>query len=109
MIYKGYEGVARFDEAAETFTGQVINTRDVITFQGKSVRELKRAFEDSVDDYLDFCRSRNEEPERPFSGTFTVRLPSELHRRVAMEARREGKSLNAYVLSRLKSKRVTAA
>jgi predicted HicB family RNase H-like nuclease len=109
MIYKGYEGIARFDEAAEMFTGEVINTRDVITFQGKSVRDLKRAFEDSVDEYLDFCKSRNEEPEKPFSGTFTVRLPSELHRRIAVEARRQGKSLNAYVLSRLKPRRVTAA
>ena len=109
MIYKGYEGIARFDEATEMFTGEVINTRDVITFQGKSVRELKRAFEDSVEDYLEFCRSRKEEPERPFSGTFTVRLPSDLHRRIAMEARRHGKSLNAYVVSRLRSKRATAA
>ena len=104
MIYKGYEGVAHFDEDAEMFTGEVINTRDAITFQGKSVKELKRAFEDSIDDYLDFCKSRNEEPEKPFSGTFTVRLPSELHRRIAMDARRQGKSLNAYVVSRLKPK-----
>jgi len=50
MTYKGYEGVARFDEDAGTFTGEVINTRDVITFQGASVKELKRAFEESVDD-----------------------------------------------------------
>ena len=53
MTYKGYEGIARFDEEAGMFTGEVINTRDVITFQGKSVAELKRAFQESVEDYLE--------------------------------------------------------
>ena len=105
MIYKGYEGVARFDEDADIFTGEVINTRDVITFQGKSVAELRRAFEESVDDYLEFCAARHEQPEKPFSGTFLVRLSPELHRRVALEARRKGKSLNAYVVSRLTERR----
>jgi len=108
MTYKGYEGVARFDEDAGTFTGEVINTRDVITFQGASVKELKRAFEESVDDYLDFCASRKEEPEKPFSGSFIVRMPPELHRHIALEARRKGKSLNAFVVGRLKPKAINA-
>ena len=102
MTYKGYEGIARFDEDAGIFSGEVIDTRDAITFQGSSVKELKRAFQESVDDYLEFCAARGEKPDKPFSGAFTVRLPSELHRRVALEARRGGKSLNAYVISRLK-------
>ncbi|MHC5894835.1 hypothetical protein [Nostoc sp.] len=46
--------------------GEVINIRDVITFQGSSVAELKQAFADSVEDYLDFCRERGEEPDKPF-------------------------------------------
>ncbi len=57
---KGYEGVARFDEAAGTFTGEVLNTRDVVAFQGASVKELKRAFQESVDGYLEFCASPGE-------------------------------------------------
>ena len=103
MTYKGYEGVARFDEAAGTFTGEVLNTRDVITFQGASVKELKRAFQGSVDDYLEFCASRGENPDKPFSGSFTVRIPPQLHRRVALEALRRGRSLNAYVVAKLES------
>src|ERR1022692_4327790 len=54
MSYKGYQARVDLDEEAGLFHGEVINTRDVITFQGSSVEELKRAFEDSVDDYLDF-------------------------------------------------------
>jgi len=109
MTYKGYEGKVEFDEEANLFTGEVINTKDVITFQGKSVEELNRAFRESVNDYLAFCKERGEDPEKPFSGTFIVRMTPELHRRVAMEARRKGKSLNAYVLSRLTSKTSSAA
>ena len=90
------------------FTGEVINTRDVITFQGKSVAELKRALKGSVDDYLSVCASRNENTEKPFCGSVLVRMPPELHRQVATGARREGKSLNAYVVERLKPRSMTA-
>ena len=101
MTYKGYRARAELDEKAGVFHGEVINTRDVITFQGSSVEELKQAFEDSVDDYLEFCASRGEDPEKPFSGKFLVRVPPEVHRRIMTEARRQGKSLNAYVMEKL--------
>ena len=66
MSYKGYEAVIEFDDEAELFHGEVINLRDVITFQGASVTELKDALKDSVEDYLAFCKERGEEPEKPF-------------------------------------------
>lgn len=65
MDYKGYEAIVNYDEEAKIFSGEVINTKDVITFQGESVSELEKAFQDSVDDYLEFCESRNEESEKP--------------------------------------------
>ena len=64
MIYKGYRSKVELDEKAGVFHGEVINTRDVITFQGASNEDLKQAFEKSVDDYLEFCASRGEDPER---------------------------------------------
>lgn len=66
MHYKGYVARIEFDDEANIFQGEVINIRDVITFQGKSVEELKQAFQDSVEDYLEFCAQRHEEPEKPF-------------------------------------------
>jgi predicted HicB family RNase H-like nuclease len=102
MTYKGYEGAVEFDERAKVFTGEVINTRDVITFQGKSVQELERAFRESVEDYLEFCKSRNEEPEKPFSGNLMLRMPPTLHRRIALEAKRKRQSVNRYIIDRLK-------
>lgn len=101
MTYKGYQAIVLLNEEAGAFHGEVINTRDVITFQGSSVEELKQAFEDSVDDYLEFCATRGEDPEKPFSGKVLVRVPPEVHRKIMAEARRQGKSLNAYILEKL--------
>ncbi len=65
MEYKGYLAHVEFDNEAAIFHGEVRNTRDVITFQGQSVEELKKAFEDSVEDYLAFCAERGEAPDQP--------------------------------------------
>src|SRR5271165_5517091 len=101
MEYKGYVGKVEFDDEAGIFHGEVLDTRDVITFQGRSVDELKSAFEESVDDYLAFCEERGEEPNKPFSGQFVTRVPPELHRQVNLAASLSGKSLNAWVVEHL--------
>ena len=96
MKYKGYIGRIDFDEDADLFHGQVINLRDVITFQGRSVDELRQALADSVQDYLEFCAERGEAAEKPFSGKFILRVPPESHRSMAIAAARQQKSLNAW-------------
>jgi predicted HicB family RNase H-like nuclease len=101
MKYKGYEGSITFDEDAEIFHGEVINTRDVITFEGRSVTELKRAFKESVEDYLQFCAKKGQRPEKPFSGNLVIRIDPELHRKLAIQAKKKRKSLNAYIEERL--------
>ena len=101
MKYNGYEARVEFDEVAELFHGEVINTRDVITFQGTSVKALRQAFKDSVDDYLAFCAERGEAPDKPFSGQFVVRLNPETHRRIFTAAKKAGKSLNTWVAENL--------
>ena len=97
MEYKGYIGKVEIDEEAGILYGEVINVRDVITFEGASVDETQKAFRESVDDYLDFCAKRNESPEKPFSGKFVVRLPAELHRKAYIQAKLADKSLNGWV------------
>lgn len=98
LEYKGYTGRVEFDDEAMLFHGEVIGLSDMITFQGTSVEELKEEFRDSIDDYLEFCKERGEEPDKPYSGRFVLRLPTELHRAVDMRARYEGKSLNQWIL-----------
>jgi len=101
MQYKGYEAIVEFDADAGLFHGELVGLRDVVTFEGHSVDELKAALADSVDDYLDFCASRGEAPERPFSGRFVVRTEPDLHRAAAVAAKRDGVSLNKWVAKAL--------
>ena len=97
MEYKGYFARVEFDDEANIFHGEVINLRDVITFEGESVEELRKAFTDSVEDYLEFCAERGEDPEKPYSGKFLVRVEPDLHKTLVIQARKNGKSLNTWV------------
>jgi predicted HicB family RNase H-like nuclease len=103
MEYKGYVGRAEIDDEAGVLHGEVINIRDVITFEGTCVEEIQKAFRESVDDYLEFCSERGEEPEKPFSGKFVVRLPPALHRKAYIQAKLTNKSLNSWVTEVLKT------
>jgi len=103
MEYKGYIGKVEIDDEVGVLYGEVINVRDVITFEGTSVEEVQQAFHESVDDYLEFCAERGESPEKPFSGKFVLRLPEELHRQAYIQAKLKNKSLNSWVTDVLQS------
>lgn len=103
MTYKGYSATIEFDDIAGIFHGEVIDTKDVITFQGTSAKELKKAFKDSVDDYLEFCKNREVKPDKPFSGKFIVRIPKELHRDIYIKSAQEGTSINNYIKKALQA------
>jgi predicted HicB family RNase H-like nuclease len=98
--FKGYTGaIDAADAETGWFTGSIIGIQDVVTFKGKTVPALQKAFRDSVNDYLDFCNELKEEPERPFSGKFVVRLSPELHRLTSEAARKVRTSLNSWVIA----------
>jgi predicted HicB family RNase H-like nuclease len=101
MEYKGYLGKVEFDDEAGIFHGEVVNTRDVITFEGETVTELRQAFHDSVKDYLSFCAERGESPDKPFSGQFITRVSPELHRKLNAAARLANRSLNSWIAEQL--------
>ena len=97
MTYKGYIGQVEYDDEQHIFAGSVINTKDVITFQGETVSELETAFKESIDDYLTWCREDGIEPEKPYSGRFNVRFDPALHQRASIAAKQQGISLNRFV------------
>ncbi len=101
MEYKGYSGIVKYDDEAEIFHGDVLLTKGAVTFQGRTVEELKHAFRESVEEYLAFCEESGIEPEKPFSGKLVLRMKPELHRTLAIAARKENKSLNALITDRL--------
>jgi len=102
MEYNGYLGFVEYDSDAKIFHGEVINTKDVITFQGVSVEEIETSFRESVDDYIQWCISEGVEPEKPYSGRFNLRLSPELHREVAVTAKKMKLSINGFVEKALK-------
>ncbi len=105
MEHKGYyAGKVTFDDDAGIFHGEVVGTRDVITFQGQSAAQLKKAFKDSVNDYLAFCSERGREPEKAFSGRFLLRIGPEEHRMVSAAAQSSGVSINAWIAHTIQQK-----
>ncbi|HVU87708.1 MAG TPA: type II toxin-antitoxin system HicB family antitoxin [Pirellulales bacterium] len=99
--YHGFHGRAEYDREADIFHGEVLGIRDVVTFQAQTVRELHKAFCDSVDDYVAMCEDEGQTPEKPYSGKFLTRVPPEVHRDLARMAAREGTSLNQLVADHL--------
>ena len=97
MKYKGYFGRVEYDEEAEIFFGRVINIDDVITFESESAKEIKQAFQDSVDDYLEFCAELGKEPNKPYSGKFIFRTTPEVHEQIAIAAAKQDKSINTWI------------
>lgn len=96
LTYKGYAARVEFDAEDRLFHGRVAGIRDIVTFQGESVKELLAAFEEAVDDYLETCEKLGQQPNKPFSGRMMLRLPPETHAAAAMAAEANGKSLNQW-------------
>jgi predicted HicB family RNase H-like nuclease len=97
MRYKGYYGRVEYDDKAKIFHGELVGMRAVITFQGTNVEELEIAFKDSINDYLDWCKKRKKQPEKPFSGKLNLRMKQELHAKLASLAHQNKTSLNTFI------------
>ena len=90
-----------YDEAIDSFFGEVVNTSDVITFYGRSVEELKREMATSIEVHLEGCRAKGVAPSRPYSGKFNFRLSPAEHALIAGAAAAAGKSMNAWIAETL--------
>lgn len=97
LQYKGYTGSVSFDADDKIFHGRVLGIRAIIGFEGTAVEDLEKDFRAGIDDYLDMCAEKDIEPEKPFKGTFNIRLDPSLHQRLVTHAMDEGKTLNAFI------------
>lgn len=95
--YKGYVGSVAFDPEDKIFYGRVLGIKAIIGFEGTTVADLEKDFLAGVDDYLEMCVEKGIEPEKPFKGTFNIRLDPTLHQRLVVQAMDEGKTLNAFI------------
>lgn len=96
MTYQGYAARIEYSEDDGCFVGHIAGIRDVIGFHGESVAELRRAFTEAVDDYLETCERLGRTPQKPYSGKVMLRIEPALHARAAALAEAQGKSLNAW-------------
>lgn len=101
LSHRGYFGSAEYSPDDHNFHGRVLGLRDVIAYHAVTAPELEAAFRDAVDDYLDWCASDGEEPERPYSGTVNLRMGPELHRAAVIAAELSRQSLNSWILGRV--------
>ena len=96
MTYKGYTARVEFDDRDSIFVGRILGVRNIISFHGETVSELRTAFERSVADYLLDCEQQDIQPEKPASGKLLLRVPPEVHGRALVAAQAAGKSLNQW-------------
>lgn len=97
LHYKDYIGNVEFSEEDAIFHGKVVGIKSLISFEGDSVSAIIKDFHNAVDEYLDFCTQNGKKPEKPYKGSFNVRVGAELHRRAALVASERGVSLNTLV------------
>jgi predicted HicB family RNase H-like nuclease len=96
MTYKNYSARVEYSAEDGLFVGHLAGIRDIIGFHGESVTELRAAFEEAVDDYLETCEKIGKTPQRPYSGKVMLRISPALHAEIAMKAEASGKSLNQW-------------
>ncbi len=96
MHYKGYSAPIEYSDEDQCLVGRLAGIDDLIGFHADSVTELRKEFEEAVDDYLEACQKLNRKPQRPYSGKLMLRIDPGLHAKAAARAEAESKSLNAW-------------
>jgi len=97
LIYKDFIGSVHFNADDEVFFGRIEGIEDLISFEGQSVTELKKSFEESVDDYIDICKENGKDLEKSYKGSFNVRISPEIHKKAKRLAIMKGISLNQLI------------
>jgi len=97
LEYKGYYAKIEYSDEDSCFFGTIIDISDSISFEGQNVEELKTAFNEAVEDYLDMCERIGKAPEKSYKGSFNVRIDPELHKKAVLLAASKGVSLNSVI------------
>ena len=98
LKYKNFIATMQFSEEDEAFIGHLEGIDSVVSFEGQSVVELKQAFEDAVESYLDFCKRKGiVESQKSYPNVLNVNISPDLHHRVALTARMMGTTKNVFI------------
>lgn len=101
MEYKGYYGSVHYSDEDRCFYGKIEHIKGLVSYEGHDVSSIRKAFEDSVNDYLAACKAKNRAPDKPFKGSFNVRTGPELHRKAYIYAQERKMNLNNVIIKSL--------
>ncbi len=96
LEHRGFRGSIEASLEDDIIFGKVLFIEGLISYSGETLSELKQQFCEAVDEYIASCEKRGVEPQKPFSGTFNVRIGPELHRKASVIAYSKGVSLNEF-------------
>lgn len=97
MTVDDYKAKIEYDPEIDMFRGEILGLTGGADFYGKTPKELRAEFKKSLAVFLEVCKEKGIEPRRSYSGKFNLRIPPELHERLAIAAQAEGKSINTLV------------
>jgi predicted HicB family RNase H-like nuclease len=104
LEYKGYTGSIELSKEDDLLYGKVLGIRGLISYEGKTGKELEEDFKEAIDTYLIDCKKEGLAPEKPFKGSFNVRISAELHKKAAILAMEEKMSLNNFVAESIRER-----
>lgn len=102
VTYKGYQAAVEYEDGV--LFVRVLHIEDLLVAQCKSVDEIAAVLKELVDDYLEDCKQIGKEPSKAFSGSFNVRVGTDLHRRAAVAAAESGGNLNGWITQAISEK-----
>ncbi len=104
LEYKGYTGSIEYNKKDDLLYGKVLGINGLISYEGKTGKDLESDFKEAIENYLADCRSEGVTPEKPFKGSFNVRISPALHQKAALLAMEEKMSLNNLVAESIKER-----
>lgn len=97
LSYKGYHAKVEYDAESKVLFGKIEGISDLVNFEAENAADIEREFQEAVEDYLSFCEEVGKKPDKEYTGTFNIRISSDLHKKIAEKALKEGESLNKSV------------
>ena len=104
LEYKGYTGSIEYSKEDDLLYGKILGIRGLISYEGRTGKELEEDFKEAIDNYLTDCKSEGITPEKPFKGSFNVRVSAKLHQKAALLAMDEKMSLNNFVAESIRER-----
>ena len=96
LEYKGFKAKIEFSADDNVFFGRLIGIDDIVSFHGETVKNLKKSFRESIDFHIELCEKIGKGIKRRYSGKVMLRLPNQLHAKIAETAASAGKSINEW-------------